>query len=157
MKVDPSMKKDLAWFSTFLHTWNGKAMINTGRPSRDIVADACPRGFGAADGERCYSIPLPWGQGEVAPENTQDIAPARNITWDDVSVTTKALVIPLARDTPLCAVEQYKAMCLDTPVAFQGQPLLVFPQSYTIITARWLTWAFRHQLMAANECLPQRL
>ena len=43
----------------FLEDWNGTSLINTGQPSREIVADACPRGFGAADGERCYSVAVP--------------------------------------------------------------------------------------------------
>ena len=59
MKVNNDMRKDFAWFQEFLPTWNGVSIINTGHAAREIVADACPRGLGAADGDRCYSITTP--------------------------------------------------------------------------------------------------
>ena len=59
MKISQDMRKDLDWFIQFLKDWNGVALINTGTPSREIVADACPRGFRVANGERCYSAEVP--------------------------------------------------------------------------------------------------
>ena len=45
IRMTMDMKKDLAWFTEFLPAWNGVAFINSGRASREIVADACPKGF----------------------------------------------------------------------------------------------------------------
>ena len=59
IRVDRSMKADLAWFRRFLRDYNGRSIIPAPQESREIWADACLVGAGTTDGRSCYSYTLP--------------------------------------------------------------------------------------------------
>ena len=53
--VSDEVKADLEWFRLYLSTYNGKNIIKHDSVDWVIEADACLKGFGAHDGDRCYS------------------------------------------------------------------------------------------------------
>ena len=64
VRVDHDIKSDLQWFEKFLPTFNGKAIINTGKVSKTIEVDSCLIGGGGADGRSCYMYKYPEGMTE---------------------------------------------------------------------------------------------
>ena len=56
IRINKAMRLDFDWFTEYLPTWNGVALITS---NKEIVADACTTGVGAADGYRYYSEPIP--------------------------------------------------------------------------------------------------
>ena len=106
-------------------------------------------------------------QSEVTPHSKAEFDPTRHPTRDDVRLVDgslvirqkwsktmqrfdqrRTLVLPPSPDNRMCVVDSFKRMQKDTPVRAPAQPLLLFPGSHHIITARWLTEAFRATLVS---------
>ena len=55
INLTAEMKADLKWFKEFTHEWNGVAIFINPAPAREIVADACLTGIGAASDTQAYT------------------------------------------------------------------------------------------------------
>ena len=60
----------------------------------------------------------------------------------------RTLTIPMAEDPRLCVIRSYLAHIQAAPTHYQGQPLLVFPDTYKLVTTSWLTTKFRDIIQA---------
>ena len=54
--MNAEMRTDLKWFQEFAAAWNGVSFMVDMVPIRDIVADACLTGIGAASDKLAYSF-----------------------------------------------------------------------------------------------------
>ena len=98
----------------------------------------------------------------VAPPSATAYDQLRHVTKQDVHVSNnnliinskwsktmqafdqnRALTIPMAEDPRLCVIRSYRAHLQAAPTRYQGQPLLVFPDTYKPVTTSWLTARFR--------------
>ena len=55
INVDAEIRADLRWFQQFAADWNGVSFMIHMTPTRDIVADACLTGIGAASNTMAYT------------------------------------------------------------------------------------------------------
>ena len=55
MNMNSQMKKDPEWFHDFASEWNGVSFFTNPIPVREIVADACLTGIGAATENSAYT------------------------------------------------------------------------------------------------------
>ena len=56
INVTAEMRADLRWFQQFAKKWNGVSFMMTMVPTREIVADACLTGIGAASDRQAYTL-----------------------------------------------------------------------------------------------------
>lgn len=59
VQVSEQMLADIQWFLAFLSQYNGKTIVNDGKPHLFIEVDSCMIGAGGTDGSRAYMYKYP--------------------------------------------------------------------------------------------------